>query len=145
MTVSKELSSWIRWFRRIMSSCFFEGGNLSLTRLLAFTGYLVFIIGSFYLMYENKHWEDYSVFASYTGGGGLALQFGNKFVNSKYNSAMGSTESVTLDSIIKNKKDDIAEAIENTRENIKNAAKESIKNEAIRIASKVDNPFEEKK
>lgn len=131
--------------KRIISSCFLEDGNLSLTRVLAFTGYLVFIIGSFYLMYENKHWEDYSVFASYTGGGGLALQFGNKFVNSKYNSIIGSTEPINLDKILEDKKENIKEAVENTRDAVVNAAKESVKAEALKMAGNLSDTFKEKK
>ena len=131
--------------KRIIGSCFFEDGNLSLTRVLAFTGYLVFIIGSFYLMYENKHWEDYSVFASYTGGGGLALQFGNKFVNSKYNSIIGSTEPINLDKILGDKKENIKEAVENTRDAVVNAAKESVKTEALKMAGNLSDTFKEKK
>ena len=131
--------------KRIIRSCFFEDGNLSLTRVLAFTGYIVFIIGSFYLMYENKHWEDYSVFASYTGGGGLALQFGNKFVNSKYNSIIGSTEPINLDKILGDKKENIKEAVENTRDAVVNAAKESVKAEALKMAGNLSDTFKEKK
>jgi len=131
--------------KHIIRSCFFEDGNLSLTRILAFTGYIVFIIGSFYLMYENKHWEDYSVFASYTGGGGLALQFGNKFVNSKYNSIIGSTEPINLDKILGDKKENIKEAVENTRDAMVNAAKESVKAEALKMAGNLSDTFKEKK
>lgn len=131
--------------KHIIRSCFFEDGNLSLTRILAFTGYIVFIIGSFYLMYENKHWEDYSVFASYTGGGGLALQFGNKFVNSKYNSIIGSTEPINLDKILGDKKENIKEAVENTRDAVVNAAKESVKAEALKMAGNLSDTFKEKK
>ena len=50
----------------------------------------LFAIGSFYLLINNINWAGYDVFAGYTGGGGVALQFGNKFINSKYNSAPGS-------------------------------------------------------
>lgn len=74
----------------IMKGMFYENGLPSFTRVLALIGYLTFIIGSFYLMIKGIHWEDYSIFASYTGGGGVALQFANKFINSKYNSVIGS-------------------------------------------------------
>lgn len=74
----------------ILKGMFYENGLPSFTRVLALIGYLTFIVGSFYLMINGMHWEDYSVFASYTGGGGVALQFANKFINSKYNSAIGS-------------------------------------------------------
>ena len=47
---------------------------------------------SIYLMINNISWDGYATFAGYTGGGGAALQFGNKLVNSKYNSVIGSYE-----------------------------------------------------
>lgn len=74
----------------ILNELFYENNSLSLTRLIAFGGYLLFAIGSFYLLINNINWAGYDVFAGYTGGGGVALQFGNKFINSKYNSAPGS-------------------------------------------------------
>ena len=45
-------------------------------------------------MLTNTNWESYAIFASYAGGGSAALQLGNKFVNSKYNSAIGSYETI---------------------------------------------------
>lgn len=74
----------------LLRGMFYENGLPSFTRVLALLGYITFIIGSFYLMIKGIHWEDYSIFASYTGGGGVALQFANKFIDSKYNSAIGS-------------------------------------------------------
>lgn len=71
---------------------FYENNTLSLTRMIAFGGYFLFAIGSFYLLVNNINWQGYDIFAGYTGGGGVALQFGNKFINSKYNSAPGSYE-----------------------------------------------------
>lgn len=68
----------------------FENGELSLTRVIAFMGFILFSIGSLYLMITHSDWSGYSTFAGYTGGGGAALQFGNKFINSKFNSAPGS-------------------------------------------------------
>lgn len=77
---------------KIIYDLFYENDQLSLTRLLAFLGYLLFAIGSFYLMWNNMSWSGYETFAIYTGGGGTALQFANKFINSKYNSVSGSYE-----------------------------------------------------
>ena len=74
----------------MLKDLFYENDTLSLTRVLAFGGFASFIGGSAYLMINNITWSDYTVFASYTGGAGLALQFGNKFINSKYNSLPGS-------------------------------------------------------
>ena len=70
----------------------FENDALSLTRVISVTGYLAFLVGSIYLMVNNISWDGYATFAGYTGGGGAALQLGNKLVNSKYNSAVGSYE-----------------------------------------------------
>ena len=70
----------------------FENDSLSLTRVISVIGYLAFILGSIYLMVNNINWDGYATFAGYTGGGGAALQLGNKLVNSKYNSAVGSYE-----------------------------------------------------
>lgn len=77
---------------KIIQDLFYENSQLSLTRVLAFLGYIIFAIGSFYLMFNNLTWSGYETFAIYTGGGGTALQFANKFINSKYNSVVGSYE-----------------------------------------------------
>ena len=65
-------------------------GNVSMTKFLAFFGYFIFAIGSLYLLVNNICWDSYSIFASYTGGGGAVLQFADKFIDSKYNSMPGS-------------------------------------------------------
>lgn len=80
---------------KIFKDLFYEDGSLSLTRFIAFGGYLLFAIGSIYLLVHNINWGGYSTFAGYTGGGGAALQFGNKFINSKYNSVEGGYEPKT--------------------------------------------------
>lgn len=66
-----------------------EQGELSLTRSLAVAGFLAFLIGSFVLIVKNQTWGNYETFATMTGGGGLASQIANKFINSKYNSDPG--------------------------------------------------------
>ena len=76
-------------FKKMIYDLLYENDSLSFTRAIAAVGYVAFIVASFYLMITGKHWEDYAIFASYAGGGSAALQLGNKFVNSKYNSAMG--------------------------------------------------------
>lgn len=83
----------------MLKDLFYENDTLSLTRVLAFGGFASFIGGSVYLMVNNITWPDYTVFASYTGGAGLALQFGNKFINSKYNSLPGSYEDANSNGI----------------------------------------------
>lgn len=94
--------------KKILQDLFYENSQVSLTRVLAFLGYVLFAIGSFYLMFNNYHWDGYEIFAIYTGGGGTALQFANKFINSKYNSTLGSyqtTEQTKMYSSTTNVKD----------------------------------------
>lgn len=76
--------------RGLLHQLFFEGNILSLTRIMAIFSYLVFVAGSFYLLYNNIDWGGYAVFATYTGAVGAAIQTTNKFINSKYNSPSGS-------------------------------------------------------
>lgn len=76
--------------RGILNQLFYEDNTLSLTRLMALFSYLVFVAGSFYLLYNNIDWGGYAVFATYTGAVGAAIQTTNKFINSKYNSPSGS-------------------------------------------------------
>lgn len=73
----------------MLKKLLYESGELSLTRSLAVVGFLAFLVGSFYLMYRGTSWGNYETFATMTGGGGLASQIANKFINSKYNSEAG--------------------------------------------------------
>lgn len=73
----------------LFKQLFYESGMFSLTRLIAFLGYLTFMIGSFYLLVNNIDWGGYPVFATYTGAVGAAVQTTNKYINSKYNSPVG--------------------------------------------------------
>lgn len=75
--------------KKLLKELFYENNKLSMTLLLAFMGYFIFSVGSLYLLFNNIDWPGYITFASYTGGGGAALQFGNKFINSRYNSIAG--------------------------------------------------------
>ena len=79
----------------VLYDLFYEDGSLSLTRVIAFGGYFLFAAGSIYLLINNIDWGGYTTFSGYTGGGGAALQFGNKFINSKYNSIEGGYEPKT--------------------------------------------------
>ena len=88
--------------KNLVQAMFYEDNSLSLTRVLAFGGYLLFVIGSLYLLIHNIDWSGYSTFAGYTGGGGAALQFGNKFINSKYNSVQGGYDSKTIQNPMNN-------------------------------------------
>lgn len=65
----------------------YENDTLSLTRLLSVTGFAVFLIVSMYLAYKGT--LDYVTFAAICGGGGIANQTFNKYINSRYNSIAG--------------------------------------------------------
>ena len=73
----------------LFKQLFYEDDTFSLTRLIAFLGYLTFMIGSLYLLVNNIDWGGYPVFATYTGAVGAAMQTTNKYINSKYNSEVG--------------------------------------------------------
>ena len=79
----------------LFKQLFYEDGTFSLTRLIAFLGYLTFMIGSLYLLINNIDWGGYPVFATYTGAVGAAVQTTNKFINSKYNSPVGSYSDIS--------------------------------------------------
>lgn len=66
-----------------------EGGVYSYTRILSLIGFIVFIIGSAYLIYKGLTWGNYETFATMTGGGSAATQIANKLINSKYNTPSG--------------------------------------------------------
>nr|DAT64842.1 MAG TPA: hypothetical protein [Caudoviricetes sp.] len=84
-------------FYGIMVDMFCENNTVSLTRVISAFSYLLFAFVSIWLMATGASWSHYDIFASYTGAGGAALQLANKFVNSKYNSASGSYDAVTVD------------------------------------------------
>lgn len=67
----------------------YENNELSLTRVLAISGWLAFLIVSFILVYKGVSWQNYETFSTMTAGGGAATQVANKFINSKYNSPAG--------------------------------------------------------
>lgn len=77
------------WLKKIINGLLYENDQLSLTRVLAISGWLAFLFVSFYLVYKGIGWQNYETFASLTGGGGAATQIANKFINSKYNSQVG--------------------------------------------------------
>lgn len=66
-----------------------ENEQYSLTRVLPTLGYLTFIAISVYLAYNGKTWGHYTEFTAATGGSVL-IQLGNKFINSRYNTPLGS-------------------------------------------------------
>ena len=73
----------------MIRSLLYENGRLSLTRVLAASGFLAFLAGSAYLMWRGLTWGNYETFATVTGGGGAATQIANKLINSRYNSPPG--------------------------------------------------------
>lgn len=77
-------------FLNFAKGLFYEDGTPSLTRVLAMLYFILFAAVSIYLVVCPIQWNYYEIFASIAGGGGVATQVGNKFINSKYNSASGS-------------------------------------------------------
>ena len=85
-----------RYMRNFINKCeillkmaLFENNQLSLTRLLALGGWVLFAVVSVYMVINQIEWNDYSTFGMLSGGGGAATQVANKLMNSKYNSAPG--------------------------------------------------------
>nr|DAG49965.1 MAG TPA: hypothetical protein [Bacteriophage sp.] len=74
----------------IIRMLLYENGELSLTRVIAASGWIAFLVVSFYLAYFNINWDLYYPFATVTGGGGPVTQLTNKFINSKLNTPRGS-------------------------------------------------------
>ena len=68
----------------------FENGQLSYTRVISFSLLLLLIGVTLYLVATDHNWQHYETLASLTGGGSAATQIANKFINSKYNSEVGS-------------------------------------------------------
>lgn len=66
-----------------------ENGVYSLTRVLPAIGYVAFIIVSLILAFTGKTWGNYGEFAMATGGA-VIVQLGNKWINSRYNTPIGS-------------------------------------------------------
>ena len=88
-----------RYMRKFINKCeilfkmaLFENDQLSLTRLLALGGWILFAVVSVYMVVNQIEWNDYSTFGMLSGGGGAATQVANKLMNSKYNSAPGTYE-----------------------------------------------------
>lgn len=106
----------------LLIGLFYENGQMSMTKFIAFFGYFVFALGSMYLLINNINWDSYAIFASYTGGGGAVLQFANKFIDSKYNTASGSYNAVdemkraTSSTVTKSSSSSISSIISTTTE-----------------------------
>lgn len=65
-----------------------ENDQFSLTRVLPTIGYITFVVISLFLAVTGSEWSNYGEFALATGGG-VIVQLGNKWVNSKYNTEPG--------------------------------------------------------
>lgn len=72
---------------KMLKDLLYENGQMSLTRVISLMGFLAFLLVSFYQTYNGT--LDYITFATICGGGGIAGQTVNKFINSKYNSVAG--------------------------------------------------------
>lgn len=70
----------------------FENGGLSLTRVISLLFVLLFIGVTVYLVFFDFRWDHYETLATMAAGGGPMTQVANKFINSKYNSGIGTYE-----------------------------------------------------
>lgn len=70
----------------------FENGGLSLTRVISLLFVLLFIGVTIYLVFFDFRWDHYETLAAMAAGGGPMTQVANKFINSKYNSGIGTYE-----------------------------------------------------
>lgn len=61
-----------------------ENSKLSLTRLIAVTAWLAFLVVSSYLVVVGKEWVHYETFATFTAGGGALVRVYDKYLNKKY-------------------------------------------------------------
>lgn len=72
-----------------MLEIFKENGVVSLTRIIVALNYVLFVLGTVYLIITDQTWGNYDTFAVITATGASATQLVNKFINSKYNSEIG--------------------------------------------------------
>lgn len=109
----------INSIKNFFEGLLFENDEVSLTRMIALMGYILFAGVSIYLIATHTNWDNYATFASYTGGGGAAVQLVNKAINSKWNSKPGSynpsSSSATAPSETTAKKDDEPDVVPSTR------------------------------
>ena len=70
----------------------FENGGLSLTRVISLLFVLLFVGVTIYLVFFDFRWDHYETLATMAAGGGPMTQVANKFINSKYNSGIGTYE-----------------------------------------------------
>lgn len=76
--------------KKYLKGLMYENEQPSFTRFVSALLIILFIAVTLYLVITHNTWGNYSEFATLTAGGGAATQLGNKFINSKYNSPVGS-------------------------------------------------------
>jgi len=75
--------------KRILEMLMYENGELSLTRTISVLFVFLFIGVTIYLVFFDFRWDHYETLATMAAGGGPMTQVANKFINSKYNSEIG--------------------------------------------------------
>ena len=78
--------------KRILEMLMYENGELSLTRTISVLFVLLFIGVTIYLVFFDFRWDHYETLATMAAGGGPMTQVANKFINSKYNTDIGTYE-----------------------------------------------------
>lgn len=78
--------------KRLFEMLMFENGGLSLTRTISMLFVTLFIGVTIYLVFFDARWDHYETLATMAAGGGPMTQVANKFINSKYNSGIGTYE-----------------------------------------------------
>lgn len=130
------------FFKNMMYDLFYENGNFSLSRLVAFMGYMVFIGITIYLAVTDSTWVHYTEASSYLAGTSTALLVGNKFIDGKYNTVHGGFG--TVDGTYVSGKDPVADAITNINETINStsARYNQLTENAARIVDKIESAKE---
>lgn len=95
------------WFRvkSFLFGLLYEQNEPSLTRVIIASAFLVFVVGTvvdIVLAIYNIRWQDYSTFATITGGGALAGKVGDKLVNTIATQKYGLAEGRIKQANIKN-------------------------------------------
>ena len=67
-----------------------EYDQQSLTRIMSIVLLLFFMVVTIYLIYARFDWSSYEIFCVVTVGSGAGSQLFNKYINSKYNTNLGS-------------------------------------------------------
>jgi uncharacterized protein (UPF0333 family) len=78
--------------KRILEMLMYENGGLSLTRTISVLFVLLFVGVTIYLVFFDFRWDHYETLATMAAGGGPMTQVANKFINSKYNTDIGTYE-----------------------------------------------------